>query len=323
MALDTATSPLRFTFARTRAEQHRLHGHAASPFDAQIDALVWKVANLAMEDAKAGTAKARVLLTILSYNRRGLVEGFDGPSAHVAVASVRPLLVVVDQPGIEPSLQIVELVEDGVAHRDAEELVEHGAVEALDETVGLRPAHSRLPVLDIVQRQVELEGVGLGAAELAAVVGEHGSHGDPAFDIERQDLVVQDQGGGLGPLAGVQGGEAVGTEGVDHRLHVDLAEPFEVADVERVLGQQLARPAALDMPLAKGRVGLLDQPDLLRGQLDRLGRHPFLELQQPLVLRADAVLDQDALHGGRADPHTFELQLIRQPHTAPSGIGLG
>lgn len=59
------------------------------------------------------TASA-VPLTIMSYNRRGLVEGLDGPFTHVAVAAVRPLGVVVDQPSMEP-LPVVEVLPFGEA----------------------------------------------------------------------------------------------------------------------------------------------------------------------------------------------------------------
>lgn len=169
--------------------------------------------------AKGDVGTAGLVLTIMSCSREGLVDGFDRPAPHVAVASVRPFVVVVDQPGVELGLQVVEGIEDRVAQAGAEELVEHGAMEALDEAIGLRPAHPGLAVLDVVEREIEFERVGVGTTELTAIIGQHGRHRQAAFGVERQHLVVQDLGGGHRPLAGVQRGETVAAEGVDHGLH--------------------------------------------------------------------------------------------------------
>lgn len=46
--------------------------------------------------------------------------------------------VVVDEPGVEVGLQRVDGVVEGLAHLYPEELVEDGAVEALDEAVRFR-----------------------------------------------------------------------------------------------------------------------------------------------------------------------------------------
>ena len=54
-----------------------------------------------------------------------------------------PLGVVVDQPRIEIGLQLLDRLVELAAKDGAEELIQHCAVEALDEAVGLRPAHAR------------------------------------------------------------------------------------------------------------------------------------------------------------------------------------
>ena len=92
----------------------------------------------------------------------------------IAVSEMWPLVVVMVQPDVERGLQGLDAREQCLMHGRSEEFLQHGAVEALDEAVGARGADPGLAVLDVVQRQVELVRVPLGAAELAAIVGEHG-----------------------------------------------------------------------------------------------------------------------------------------------------
>jgi hypothetical protein len=82
-------------------------------------------------------------------------------------------------------------------------------------------------VLDVVERQVELVRVPLGAAELAAIVGEHGLNRQVELPVERQDIVVQDRHRGFRLLADVQKAEGVGAVGVDHGVQIDPADTFE------------------------------------------------------------------------------------------------
>lgn len=56
-----------------------------------------------------------------------------GRRPDVAAAAMRPLVIVVGEPGVEPGLEVVEAVEGRLAQSGAEELVEHGPVEAFDE----------------------------------------------------------------------------------------------------------------------------------------------------------------------------------------------
>src|SRR5262249_14456488 len=55
--------------------------------------------------------------------------------AEVPATLMRPQMVVLDQPGIEISLQLVDAAVDLLAERDAIELIQYGAMEALTDSV--------------------------------------------------------------------------------------------------------------------------------------------------------------------------------------------
>ena len=99
-------------------------------------------------------------------------------------------------------------------------------------------------MLDLVERKVELVRLALGAAELAAVVGQHRADRQIEPGVERHHVVVQDRDRRLGLLEDVQKAEGVGAEGVDHRVQIDPADALERADHEGVGREQLARPPA-------------------------------------------------------------------------------
>ena len=88
---------------------------------------------------------------------------------------------------------------DLLAERDPVELVEHGAMEALADTVGSRALGLGTAVIDGRDREVELVFVALAAAELGAAIGEHARQPDAVLVIERHHPVVED----LGPVIGV------------------------------------------------------------------------------------------------------------------------
>ena len=60
-------------------------------------------------------------------------------------------MVVVVQPGVEVGLERLDALVELAAHGGAEELLEHGAVEALDEAVGPGRADLRGAVLDVLE----------------------------------------------------------------------------------------------------------------------------------------------------------------------------
>ena len=86
---------------------------------------------------------------------------------------MRPAIIVLDELGIEVGLQFVDRAMDLLAERDPVELVEHGAMEALADTVGLRALGLGTAVIDGLDRDVDLVFVALAAAELGATIGEH------------------------------------------------------------------------------------------------------------------------------------------------------
>jgi hypothetical protein len=69
-------------------------------------------------------------------------------------------------------------------------------------------------------------------------------------------------------------------------MQLHLAHARELADVERVGGEQRAGTAALDGALAEGRVGLLDGAALFRRELEALLGRLVFELEEPLEPRA-------------------------------------
>jgi hypothetical protein len=71
------------------------------------------------------------------------------------------------------------------------------------------------------------------------------------------------------------------------------------------------------MALSKPRIGLLNGRDLFAPQFNRLSGDPFFEREEPLKARPNAVLDEDALDGGAAQGDPWQLQMGREPHTAP------
>lgn len=62
-----------------------------------------------------------------------------------------PFGVVGDEPVIERLLHLADGLKPSLAALDAEVLGEHGAVEALDDAVGLWPAHPDSAVFDSLQ----------------------------------------------------------------------------------------------------------------------------------------------------------------------------
>lgn len=72
---------------------------------------------------------------------------------------MRPFGVVVDESGIEISLERLDAVVEGIAHSHAEELVEDGAVEAFDKAVGAGRSDASAAVLDAVDVEIKLCGL--------------------------------------------------------------------------------------------------------------------------------------------------------------------
>src|SRR5499425_1922257 len=91
--------------------------------------------------------------------------------AKAPAALMRPQMVVLDQPGIEVSLQLVDAAVDLLAERDPIELIQYGAMEALTDSIGLRALRLGAAVIDVLDCEVELVFVALGPAKLGAAIG--------------------------------------------------------------------------------------------------------------------------------------------------------
>lgn len=175
-------------------------------------------------------------------------------------------------------------------------------------------------MFNFVQAQIEFIRMGINTAELTPIVGQDSTDRQVMRLVEGQDVVVHNQSRGFGLFAGVEVTKGVAAEGVDYGVEIDLPHSFEATDVESILAQQLARPAALDVSLSEGRIGLLDPGDLLWGELDFLLDGSRFQLQQPVVSTPHAVLVEDTLNGWRADTDAFQLQSVMQPVAAASGV---
>src|SRR5580700_7067045 len=85
-----------------------------------------------------------------------------------------PRLIVLVNPDIEIGLQLVDETIHLFAERDTVKLIEHGLVEALADTVGLRALGLSARVIDVLDREVEFVLLPLWiAAVLATAVGQH------------------------------------------------------------------------------------------------------------------------------------------------------
>ena len=99
-------------------------------------------------------------------------EGLHRGLAEAPTALMRSTIVVFDQPGVEISLQLVDCVIDLFAERDPVKLVQDSAMEALANAIGLRALGLGAAVVDVLDREIELVFVALGAAKLGAAIGQ-------------------------------------------------------------------------------------------------------------------------------------------------------
>jgi hypothetical protein len=105
---------------------------------------------------------------------QAILKGLKGRSAAHVLALVGALGVVGDEPFVEDDLHLVDGFEPSPPAFDAEVLVEHRAVEALDDAVGLRSPDLGRPVLNLLKLQEEFVRVLVRqATELAPVVGQN------------------------------------------------------------------------------------------------------------------------------------------------------
>lgn len=178
--------------------------------------------------------------------------------------------VVADGPVVEDGLHFLDRLEPCPAAFDAEVLVKHGAVEALDDAVGLRAADLGRAVLDLLELEEELVRMLVWPfAEFPSIVRQH--HLDPGImGLEgRDNVVVEDMNGGDRQLGRIEPGPGMAQMAVDGRLHVYLADPLERTDEEGVDGDETSGMFGLNMTLAELGREAFEQLDLLVGKADR------------------------------------------------------
>ena len=93
--------------------------------------------------------------------------------AEAPAALMGALLVVFGDPDIKVGLQLVDGAIDLLAERHPVELIQHGAMKALADSIGLRAFGLGAAVIDVLDREVELLFAALGAAKLGAAIGQH------------------------------------------------------------------------------------------------------------------------------------------------------
>src|SRR5215469_10021266 len=154
----------------------------------------------------SGSASRKVCIGVLPKHQRPLM---------------RPPMVVLDQPGIEISLQLLDAVVDLLAERDAIELIQYSAMEALTDSIGLRALGLGAAVINVLDREVELVFMALGPAKLGAAIGQHARQPDTVLVIERHHPVVEDLGSRDRGLAVIEFGKADLGVCVDDSLLID------------------------------------------------------------------------------------------------------
>ena len=88
--------------------------------------------------------------------------------AEAPAALMGALLVVFGDPDIKVGLQLVDGAIDLLAERDPVKLVQDSAMKALANAIGMRALGLGAAVIDVLDREVKLVFVALGAAKFGA-----------------------------------------------------------------------------------------------------------------------------------------------------------
>lgn len=160
------------------------------------------------------------------------------------------LVVVEFKPLVQVFLHIIQAGVEFFQQDTAEEFFQQGSVETFDEAISSGGCDFSSAVFDAVQDQHQLKGMfDLFSAVFAAVVGKDMLDFQGLFLVEGEDPVVQDMSGGDGGFGGVKVSEGETVVGIDHRLQIDASDSFEITHEKGVLGKEITRRAAFNMPL--------------------------------------------------------------------------
>src|SRR5436190_1073729 len=257
----------------------------------------------------------------LLCERERVKKGLHRDLAEAPAALMRPLLVVVDEPGIEIGLQFLDRAIDLFTERHPIELVEQRAMEALADPVGLWALGLCAAVIDVLDRQVELVLVAFPAAELGAAIGQHPAQPDAVLIVERHHPIVEDLGGGDWRLSVIELGEGHLGVGIDKGLLINPPDALQRANVEGVLRAAIARALALELAMRfLIGLGFLERGDLRLGQQDAILCRLGFERFEALLHRGQVVALPHAAHTGGRDRQPAPLQRLRDAHLAPGRL---
>ena len=102
-------------------------------------------------------------------------------------------------------------------------------MEALADSIRLWALGLGAAVIDVLDRQIELVFVALGAAEFGAAIGQHPRQSDAVLVVERHHSVIEDFGRRNRGLAIIKLGKGDLGIGVDEGLLVDPPDALEGA----------------------------------------------------------------------------------------------
>src|SRR6516162_4450587 len=104
----------------------------------------------------SGSASRKVCIGVLPKHQRPLMG---------------PLLVVLGNPSIKVGLQLVDRAVDLFPEHHPVELIQDGAMEALTNSIRLRALGLGTAVINVLDGEIELIFVALGAAKFGAAIG--------------------------------------------------------------------------------------------------------------------------------------------------------
>lgn len=136
--------------------------------------------------------------------------------------------IVVFEPSIQVLLKCVDGFIERIPERNAGELIQHDSAEPFDEAVGLRRTYLRSAVLDLIEREVEIRGMGTATSELVPLSMRDGLNRQPVVAVERENIVIAYGHGTSGHLPGMEETEGVGTIGIHYRRETDCPDPLGV-----------------------------------------------------------------------------------------------
>ena len=119
----------------------------------------------------------------------------------------------------------------------------------VDHISSLRALGLGAAVVDVLDGQIELVFVALGAAELGAAIGQHARQADAVLVIKRHHPIIEDLGRGDRGLAIVEFGKGDFGVGVDKGLLIDPPDALQRTDIEGVLRPAIARTFALKLAM--------------------------------------------------------------------------